>query len=108
VFFVEPANGATVTSPVKIVMGVNGMTVKKAGELMKGTGHHHVIVNQGHIAAGTVVPADAKHIHFGGGQTETELTLPVGEHTLTLQFADGFHQSYGKALSSTIHVTVQE
>ena len=41
------------------------------------------------------MPADEKNIYFGKGQTNFEITLEPGEHTLTLQFADGFHQSYG-------------
>ena len=108
VMFTEPADGATVSSPVKVVMGVEGAEVKPAGELAKGTGHHHIIVNGKAIEAGTVVPKDDTHIHFGDGSTETELELPAGEHTLTLQFADGMHRSYGKPLSATITVTVGE
>ena len=107
VFFVEPTADSTVTSPVKVVMGVEGMSVKKAGELEKDTGHHHIIINKGHITKGSVVPADAHHIHYGGGQTEAELELPKGKHTLTLQFADGLHRSYGEQLSASIHITVQ-
>lgn len=106
VFFVEPAAGARVTSPVKVVMGVEGMVVKPAGELVVGTGHHHIIVDGGPVAPGSVVPADAQHIHYGAGQTETELTLDPGPHTLRLQFADGMHQSYGEALSAQISIEV--
>ena len=54
-----------------------------------------------------MVPADATHLHFGKGQTETMLKLTPGKHTLTLQFADGAHQSYGPDLSSTITVEVK-
>jgi hypothetical protein len=107
VFFVAPENGATLSSPVKVKMGVEGMTVEKAGTLKPGTGHHHIIVNSSSIAEGAVVPADSQHIHFGGGQTETELTLPPGKHKLTLQFADGMHKSYGEDLSATIEITVE-
>ena len=108
VSFVAPADGATVTSPVKVKMGVEGLTVKPAGTLEANTGHHHIIVDGEGVKQGTVVPADATHIHFGAGQTETELKLAPGKHTLTLQFADGAHQSYGPALSTTITVTVSE
>lgn len=107
VFFVEPADGATVSSPVKIRMGVKGMKVHPAGELKEGTGHHHIVVDGGPIDKGTVVPADATHIHYGKGQTETELELTPGSHSLTLQFANGAHQSYGQHMSSTITVTVE-
>ena len=54
------------------------------------------------------VPADSTSIHYGKGQIETELTLSPGKHTLTMQFADGFHQSYGEEWSATIEVIVQE
>ena len=108
VFFVSPADGATLKSPVTVKMGVEGMEVKPAGTLDKGTGHHHIIIDAEGVPKGTAVPADDKHIHFGKGQTETSVTLEPGEHTLTLQFADGAHRSYGPAMSTTIKVTVTE
>ncbi len=108
VHIVEPKNGATVTSPFKVVMSVEGMEVKKAGEMEKRTGHHHLIVDGKAIPKGTVVPNDETHLHFGKGQTETELKLAPGKHKLTLQFADGAHKSYGKKMSETITITVKE
>ena len=107
VYFVEPANGATVSSPFKVKFGVAGMAIKPAGEQVSGTGHHHLLINQTSMDAGQAIPIDASHIHFGKGQTETELTLPPGTYQLTLQFADGFHLSYGKEMSATISVTVK-
>ena len=104
--FVEPANGATVTPKFKVKMGVEGYTIGPVGDLAKGKGHHHLVVNGGPIPEGTVVPTDATHIHFGKGQTETELDLPPGKHKLTLQFADGAHRSYGPAMSQTIEIEV--
>ena len=58
------------------------------------------------MAFGTAVPADDSHIHFGGAQTEADLMLTPGEHTLMLQFADGAHRSYGPDLTARISVTV--
>lgn len=109
VYFVEPADGAKVTSPVKLVFGLDGMTISPAGQNIpdKTMGHHHVIVDAPVVPAGVMVPADAKHIHFGKGQTEATLELPKGEHTLTLTLADGVHMSYGEALSHKITVTVE-
>ena len=107
VMFVEPADGAKVKSPVKVKMGVEGMEVKPAGELVEGAGHHHILVDAELVAFGTAVPADETHIHFGKGQTETELELAPGEHKLSLQFADGVHRSYGEQMSATITVTVE-
>jgi len=107
VSLLEPADGAVVSSPFKVRFGVKGMTVAPAGALADGTGHHHLLINKAPIAAGTTVPADAQHLHFGKGQTETEVTLPPGVYKLTAQFADGYHGSYGPAMSQTITVTVK-
>lgn len=107
VFFVNLEEGAVVSSPLKVEMGLEGMTIKPAGEIVEGTGHHHLIINDSPSPYGTVVGADETHIHFGKGQTETEITLEPGEYSLTLQFADGFHRSYGEQVSTTIHITVE-
>jgi hypothetical protein len=107
IYFVEPVDGAEVTSPVKVVFGVEGVTVEPAGTVVAEHGHHHLIVDGEPIPAGTAVPADATHIHFGKAQTETTVELAPGPHTLTMQFADGRHMSYGPELASTIHVTVK-
>ncbi|MBT0963669.1 DUF4399 domain-containing protein [Denitromonas iodatirespirans] len=107
VHFAEPADGATVPQEFTVKMGVEGMKVQPSGELMEGTGHHHLIIDGKPIPAGTAVPADDTHLHFGKGQTETKVKLAPGKHTLTLQFADGLHQSYGPDLSKTITVTVK-
>lgn len=107
VFFVSPADGAEVSSPVKVEMGVEGMAVNPAGELKAGTGHHHIIIDDKAPEKGSAVPADETHIHYGKGQTETELELAPGEHTLTMQFANGHHMSYGSQMSATIKITVK-
>ena len=108
VFFVNLIDGEIVTSPFKVKMGVEGINVHPAGELIEGTGHHHILINEGPTPAGTAVPADDTHIHFGGGQTETDLDLAPGVYTITLQFADGLHRSYGEGMSVSIEVEVEE
>ena len=107
VMFGALENGATVSSPVKVMMKVEGMTVEPAGKLNKGKGHHHLIIDDKAPAAGTAVAKDATHIHFGKGQTEAEVELTPGEHTLTLQFADGVHRSYGPQMATSITITVK-
>ena len=107
VFFQNLNDGDTVTSPVHVVFGVEGMTVQPAGEIVEGTGHHHVIVDGAFSEKDQVVPADSTHIHFGKGQTETDLPLKQGEHTLILQFANGIHQSYGKDMSAEVKIVVK-
>jgi len=106
-YFQNLKDGDTVDPSFIVEMGVNGMDIEPAGPVNAGKGHHHIIVDGSFIAAGQPVPADATHIHFGKGQTETLLKLEPGKHTLTLQFADGVHTSYGEKWSKTIMVNVQ-
>lgn len=107
VSFATPKNGATVSQTFKVGMEVEGMQVHKAGEIVDGTGHFHIIVDGACVKRGDVITKDATHIHFGKGQTETQLKLASGEHALTLQFANGHHESYGKDWCKTIHITVK-
>ncbi|MEM6262576.1 MAG: DUF4399 domain-containing protein [Bacteroidota bacterium] len=107
VFFANLTDGATVSSPVAVEFGVKGMEVEPAGEVKDGYGHHHVIIDGGVIPTGETVPANDTHIHYGGGQTADTLTLAPGSHTLTMQFADGLHRSYGEQMAATISITVE-
>ncbi|AET88612.1 MULTISPECIES: DUF4399 domain-containing protein [Caballeronia] len=108
VYFVEPKDGATVTSPVHVKFGVDGMSVAPAGTMTEGTGHHHLLIDEKPIPKGTVIPMDDKNLHYGKGQTEADVKLPPGDHTLTMQFADGAHRSYGPEMSQTIKVHVKQ
>ena len=107
VSLLAPANGATVSSPFFVRFGVKGMALKPAGELIEGSGHHHLLINQQPIEAGRTVPVTPQHIHLGKAQTEVEVSLAPGTYTLTAQFANGAHQSYGAGMSQTITVTVK-
>ncbi|MGY8987337.1 MAG: DUF4399 domain-containing protein [Flavobacteriales bacterium] len=107
VFFQNLKDGDTLSSPFTVDMGVEGMEVEAAGAFKEGFGHHHIIVNCTHITEDSIVPADEKHIHFGKGQKNTDLELAAGNYCLTLQFADGFHKSYGEELSKTINIVVE-
>lgn len=107
VYFIEPKDGATVTSPVHMKFGVDGMTVAPAGTMTPGTGHHHLLIDSKALPEGTVIPANDTSLHFGKGQTEADVPLSPGDHTLTLQFGDGAHRSYGPDMAQTIKVHVQ-
>lgn len=109
VFFISPKDGATVKSPFKIQMGVKGMEVCEANKPTenKRCGHHHLLIDGAFVPEGQPVPKNETHIHYGQMQKEAEITLAPGKHTLTLQFADYAHISYGEKLSATITVTVK-
>jgi hypothetical protein len=105
--FLEPVDGATVGSPFKVRFAVDGMEVKPAGDMTANTGHHHLLINAEPVKQGESVPFDAQHLHFGKGQTETEVKLAPGTYVLTMQFANGAHQSYGPPMSQSIKITVK-
>ncbi|QDQ26798.1 DUF4399 domain-containing protein [Chitinimonas arctica] len=110
VSFVGLKDGAVVPATVTVKFGIKGMKVRPAGEdpYDRASGHHHLVIDAPPVPQGQVVPTDEKHMHFGKGQTEATITLTPGPHTLTLQFADGAHSSYGPALAATVHVKVED
>jgi len=108
VYFISPQNGATVSSPVTVRFGLSGMGVAPAGIEMAGTGHHHLIVDAPLPDVTKTIPTDDKHLHFGGGQTETQLTLPPGQHTLQLVLGDYLHIPHTPpVVSEKITITVK-
>tara|TARA_B100001540_G_C15229109_1_gene383077 strand:+ start:32 stop:439 length:408 start_codon:yes stop_codon:yes gene_type:complete len=107
VFFKNLNNGDTVQSPVVVEMGVRGMKIKPAGQLEAGTGHHHIIIDGDFMDYGEIIPMDKKHLHYGKGDTVASVPLSSGQHTLTLQFANGLHMSYGEQFSNTISIYVK-
>ena len=107
VFFKNLNDGDTVVSPVVVEMGVTSMKIKPAGALEVGTGHHHIIVDGGFINYGEIIPMDETHLHYGKGDSVAQVNLSKGEHTLSLQFANGLHMSYGEQFSKTITVFVK-
>ena len=107
-FFITPADGDTVISPVAVEFGLEGMAVVAAGVNEAHTGHHHILVDTGLPDLGLPIPADANHIHFGDASTSTELTLEPGEHTLQLLLGDHLHIPHDPAvMSDTITITVE-
>ncbi len=108
VFFIEPADGATVTNPVTVRFGIEGMEVAPAGTDKPNTGHHHVLIDAALEDYDVPIPADDSHKHFGKGQTETQLELAPGEHTLQLILGDQNHIPHDPVVESeSITVTVE-
>jgi hypothetical protein len=107
-YIISPADGATVGQEVTVRFGLKGMGVAPAGVTKEHTGHHHLLIDVKELpVAGQPIPADAQHVHFGGGQTQTTLKLAPGTHTLQLELGDANHVPFEPAVVSkkiTIHV----
>jgi len=100
-----------VTSPLKIQFGLTGMGVAPAGVEKDKTGHHHILIDTKLTdeEAKAPLPMDAQHVHFGGGQTETTLTLTPGPHTLQLVLGDWSHIPFSPLIASpVIKITVKK
>jgi hypothetical protein len=110
VYIISPKDGDTVTSPFKVQFGLTGMGLAPAGVEKPNTGHHHLLIDTTLSAdeLKAAIPADAKHVHFGGGQTETMVTLPPGQHTLQLELGDWSHIPFNPPIqSAVITITVK-
>jgi hypothetical protein len=109
VYFANLKDGQQVTSPLKVEMMVDAMHVDTANGILKAaSGHHHILVDIDSIPTGEVIKKDSVHLHFGNAQTSAEIKLPPGKHSLTLQFADAMHRSYGSRLTSKVTVDVKQ
>jgi len=110
VYFIAPNGGATVHSPFTVRFGLKGMGVAPAGVKFDNTGHFHLLIDSDFdsLKLDEPLPATDKLLHFGKGQTETNLTLPPGKHTLEIVFADYLHKSFDPPLhSKKITITVE-
>lgn len=108
VYIINLKEGDTVTSPVLVQFGLKNAGVAPAGTQGDTTGHHHVLIDDPQVDMTVALPMSDQVKHFGGGQTETTLTLKPGKHTLQLLFADWKHQSFNPAvISPKITITVK-
>lgn len=92
VYIISPADGAVVTSPFVVRFGLKGMGIAPAGIAFENSGHHHLLIDSDLPAdLGQPLATSEKSLHFGKGQTEVELKLTPGKHTLQLVLGDHLH-----------------
>jgi len=110
---VSPANGATVSSPVKVVLKTTGVEIVPATEERAGTGHHHLFVDHDVTVVNDTIPRGVTGIlHLGRGQTEfvfdsTTTILKPGSHRIIVVVADWHHSPLKPAVSDTATFTVK-
>jgi hypothetical protein len=109
VYFVDPKNGDTIPPKLTIHFGLHGMGVAPAGSEKENSGHHHLLIDTELPPLDQPIPNDFNHLHFGAGQTEAEIQLTPGPHTLQLLFGDKNHVPHSPPLvSERIRVIVAE
>ncbi len=109
VYFISPRDGATVSQSFRVQFGLKGMGVAPAGVDSPNTGHHHLLIDvEAMPDPNQPLPATDQVKHFGGGQTETMVTLKPGKHTLQLVLGDKSHVPFDPpVMSKKITVTVK-
>jgi len=109
-YFVSPQDGDKVSGEFSISFGLRGMGVAPAGVDKDNTGHHHLLIDVDELPPmDAPLPSTDQIRHFGGGQTETSLTLPPGEHTLQLVLGNHSHIPHNPpVMSRVITITVTE
>jgi hypothetical protein len=99
VFFIEPKNGATVSSPVHMKFGSSGIEIGAVppGDpttARPGIAHYHVGIDQNCLPPGkNIVKGTPSWVHFGDGKDEFESQLTAGKHKLALQLGDDLHNT---------------
>lgn len=109
VYFIDLKENATLTNPIRLKFGADVVQVSPAGEVKDNSGHHHLLIDVDSLPPlDKPLPANDHIRHFGKGQTEAEITLPPGEHTLQLLLAGGNHvPNDPPVMSDKIKVTVK-
>jgi hypothetical protein len=103
VMFLEPKNGATVTSPVHMKFGSQNITISPvpAGEVKEprpGMAHYHVGIDQDCLPPGkNIVKGTPSWVHFGDGKDVFDTQLTPGKHKLALQLGDDLHNTLPRA-----------
>ena len=108
VWFSNIKDGDKVSSPLFIGFGVSGFEIEMAGLKTEKKGHFHLIIDDAPSKKGSVIPADETHIHYMMGEKYGYVELETGEHTLTIQLADGLHEIIDDNLYKTITIEVIE
>ena len=107
--FIDLKDGAVIGPKTTIRFGLHGMGVAPAGTKKANTGHFHLLIDTDLPPLDKPIPNDENHLHFGAGQTEVELSLPPGPHTLQLLLGDADHIPHTPPVySDKIHVTAVE
>src|SRR6056300_362571 len=106
VYFISPHDGESVSRTVTVRFGLENFGIAPAGIQMMNTGHHHLIIDADLPSLILPIPADKNYVHFGKGQTEVEIELTKGTHTLQLLLGDFRHIPHNPPIFSK-RITVQ-
>jgi hypothetical protein len=102
VFIIKPKDGATVSSPVTVKFGAEGVDIVPAGTDKPDSGHHHLLIDTKVTDFNSAIPKDDHHVHYGKGQTEATVALTPGKHMLQLLLGDKNHVPHNPPVESPV------
>ena len=104
-----PANGATVSGPVKVTLQATGVEIVPATDERPSTGHHHLFVDHDVTPVDDTIPRGVTGIlHLGRGQTEFVLdSLKPGPHRVIAVVANWKHIPLKPLVVDTVKFTVK-
>jgi hypothetical protein len=109
VYFIDLKSGDTLQPKTIVHFGLRNMGVSAAGTDRKNSGHHHLLIDTDLPPLHKQIPNDPNHLHFGAGQTEAEVNLSPGPHTLQLLLGDKDHIPHSPPImSEKIRVAVAD
>jgi len=92
VYFQDPVkDGALLPPKFTVHFGLKNMSLAPAGTAQDNSGHHHLLIDTELPELDQPIPNDFNHLHLGAGQSEAEITLKPGQHTLQLLMGDQNH-----------------
>ena len=100
VYFIDLKSGDTIQTKTIIHFGLRNMSVSPAGIDRQNAGHHHLLIDTDLPPLDEPIPNDFSHQHFGAGETEAEITLTPGTHTLQLLMGDKDHIAHNPPVMS--------
>jgi len=99
VFFIEPKNNATLSSPVHMKFGSEGIEISPVPpgdpkDTRPGVAHYHVGIDQDCLPPGkNIVKGTPSWVHFGDGKDVFDSQLSPGKHKLAVQLGDDLHNT---------------
>jgi hypothetical protein len=115
VFFKDLKDGAKISGKafmgavaVKLELHAEGMQVEAAGAVHENAGHFAVGIDAEPLPQGTTFKKGSGYQAYEKGETEIQIGVKPGAHTLTLQLVDARNRSYGPEWAQTVRIKVTE
>jgi hypothetical protein len=103
VAFANLSDGDVVQPSFVARFTISGMGIAPAGTRIDNTGHFHLLIDLPDLPdLSQALPTDEHIRHYGKGQTQGELDLGEGQHTLQLLLADYAHVPHDPPVMSEV------